>query len=184
MVIFRQISPLPSCCDPDCVLAMSQDLNNVGCLVLDFSGSARVFLSPCFPLVTVWFLTMIWCVDFPLFPPGSTQVFDINSLHYLPLVSPGYSLDFSWLPWLSCESLVISGIPAPYRLGLVVGKSSFFSFYAWDFILNLLSAASLVWRFSPQRSSLTHLLPRGLKSRRFLRLDRVTFVSFVDWILI
>ena len=52
MVIFRQISPLPSYCDPVYVLVIFQDF-------LGFSGSARVFLSPCLPLVTVWFLTMI-----------------------------------------------------------------------------------------------------------------------------
>ena len=61
VVIFRQISPLPGYCDPDYVLAMFQDLNNVVCLVwislgLQGFSSLHVFL---WLLDLVWYFTII-----------------------------------------------------------------------------------------------------------------------------
>ena len=78
------------------------------------------------------------CVNFPFFPPGSTQVFDINLLHDLALVSDRHSLDFSLTPsvvlvvfgyyGLSGAVLLRScswNIPAPYYSGPAAGKSLF-----------------------------------------------------------
>ena len=100
------------------------------------------------------------CVNFPFFPPGFTQVFDINLLHDLASVSDRLSLDLSLtpsvvlvvfgyyglsgavLPWTCCWI-----IPAPCYSGPVAGKS-LFSLLCWDFVLSLLPAAYLFWRAS------------------------------------
>ena len=74
---------------------MFQDINNVVLSGGDFLGSARDVPLSSFSSCD---LTMTYCVDFPLFPPGSTQVFDINLLLDLPSVSSGSSLDFFLTP--------------------------------------------------------------------------------------
>ena len=80
-----------------------------GLSVGDFLGSWRAVPLSTFPPVTwpVRFFTMTYCVDFLLFPPGSTQVFDIKLLQnvflgdsVMPLTLHVIPLDVSVSVWL------------------------------------------------------------------------------------
>ena len=132
------------------------------------------------------------CVNFPFFPPGFTQVFDINLLHDLASVSDRLSLDLSLTPsvvlvvfWLlrvirRCASLdLLLDHPGAVLLGSCSWKITFFSF-----VLRLCSKLApsgilILKGFFSLRSSLTHLLPRGMKSERLWDAGQ-WFVSFVD----
>ena len=110
-----------------------------GLSVGDFLGSWRAVPLSTFPPVTwpVRFFTMTYCVDFLLFPPGSTQVFAIKLLQN---VFPGgfcYVFDFLCDSFgCFCQFLVIEvsfrlifgylGFLSPYCLSFVAEKSLFF----------------------------------------------------------
>ena len=68
------------------------------------------------------------CVDFPFFPPGSTQVFDINLLHDLASVSARHSLDFSLTPSVVLVVFGYYGLPGAVLLRSCTWKITFFSF--------------------------------------------------------
>ena len=68
------------------------------------------------------------CVNFPFFPPGSTQVFDINLLHDLASVSDRYSLDFSLTPSVVLVIFGYYGLPGAVLLRSCTWKITFFSF--------------------------------------------------------
>ena len=130
-VILWQLSPLPDCCDccdPGLNLQISSsDTNLIGLFCLEFYGSARVSLSPRLLLVTVWCFYHK-CVDFPFFPPGSTQVFDINLLHDLASVSDRHSLDLSLTPSVVLVVFDYYGLPGAILLRSCTWKITFFSF--------------------------------------------------------
>ena len=64
------------------------------------------------------------CVDFPFFPPGFTQVFDINLLHDLALVGDRLSLDLSLTPSVVLVVFGYCGLSgAVILLGLAAGTS-------------------------------------------------------------
>ena len=116
-------------------------------------------------------------MDFPFFPPGSTQVFDINLLHDLASVSDRHSLDLSLTPSVVLVVFGYYGLPGAVLLRPCTWKIAFFSFV----LETLFKACSQRHTYSEGllqlRSSLTHLLPRGLKSERLWRW--IVFVSSV-----